>query len=112
MLEDATDNKLPSIDENAELEEQVTIFSKYFSSTFLLKLFIIFSQINCIQQEFSSYCVKIEEEMEKLKVENEKLKSQIIIPVEKVDREVPNCRFKEECEKCHENFKVCFLYYI
>lgn len=26
MLEDTTDNKLPSIDENAELEEQVIIF--------------------------------------------------------------------------------------
>jgi len=50
--------------------------------------------------------------MEKLKIENEKLKSQIVIPVEKVDREVPNCQFKEECEKCLENLKVCFLYYI
>lgn len=39
MLEDTTDNKLPSIDENAELEEQVIIFFKYFLSTFLLKLF-------------------------------------------------------------------------
>jgi len=28
MLEETTDNKLPSIDENAELEEQVIIFSK------------------------------------------------------------------------------------
>lgn len=50
--------------------------------------------------------------MEKLKIENEKLKSQIIIPVEKVDCEVPNCQFKEECEKCLDNLKVCFLYYI
>jgi len=47
--------------------------------------------------------------MEKLKIENEKLKSQIVIPVEKVDRGVPNCQFKEECEKCHDNLKVCFL---
>jgi len=30
MLEDTTDNKLPSIDENAELEEQVIIFFKIF----------------------------------------------------------------------------------
>lgn len=30
MLEETTDNKLPSIDENAELEEQVIIFSKCF----------------------------------------------------------------------------------
>jgi len=30
MLEEATDNKLPSIDENAELEEQVIIFSNIF----------------------------------------------------------------------------------
>lgn len=48
--------------------------------------------------------------MRKLKVENEKLKTQIIIPVEKVDREVPNCQFKEECVKCFENSKVCFLF--
>lgn len=83
MLEETTDNKLPSIDENVELEEQ----------------------INCIQQEFSSYCVQIEKEMEKLKIENEIFKSQIITPVEKVDREVANCQFKEECEKCLENLK-------
>jgi len=69
-------------------------------------------QINCIQQEFSSYCVKIEEEMEKLKIENEKLKSKIVIPVEKIDREVSNCQFKEECEKCQEYSKVCFLHNI
>lgn len=50
--------------------------------------------------------------MEKLKIENEKLKSQIVIPVEKVDREVPTCQFKEECEKCSENSKVKFLYSI
>ncbi|XP_060881527.1 blastoderm-specific protein 25D [Metopolophium dirhodum] len=83
MLEETTDNKLPSIDENAELEEQ----------------------INCIQQEFSSYCVQIEKEMEKLKIENERFKSQIVTPAEKVDREVANCQFKEECEKCLENLK-------
>lgn len=47
--------------------------------------------------------------MRKLKVENEKLKSQIVIPVEKVDREVPNCQFKEKCEQCNENSKVHFL---
>lgn len=47
--------------------------------------------------------------MEKLKIENDRLKSQIVIPVKKVDREVDNCRFKEECEKCLENSKVCFL---
>lgn len=46
--------------------------------------------------------------MEKLKVENERLKSQTVIPVEKVDREVPSCQFKEECGKCLENLKVCF----
>lgn len=86
MLEETTNNKLPSIDENVELEEQ----------------------INCIQQEFSSYCLKIEEEMEKLKIENERLKSEIVIPIEKVDREVqvPNCQFKKECEKCNENLKT------
>ncbi|XP_022177832.1 synaptonemal complex protein ZEP1-like [Myzus persicae] len=84
MLEETTDNKLPSIDENAELEEQ----------------------INCIQQEFSSYCVKIEEEMEKLKIENERLKSKIVILVEKVDFEVTNCQFKEECEQFHNNLKT------
>ncbi|XP_022177383.1 blastoderm-specific protein 25D [Myzus persicae] len=84
MLEETTNNKLPTIDENAELEEQ----------------------INCIQQEFSSYCVKIEKEMKSLKIENEKLKSQIVIPVKKVDREVANCQFKEECEKCLENLKT------
>lgn len=44
--------------------------------------------------------------MRNLKIENEKLKSLIVIPVEKVDREVPNCQFKEECEKCIENSKV------
>jgi len=48
--------------------------------------------------------------MEKLKIENEIFKSQIITPVEKVDREVANCQFKEECEKCLENLKVCFFY--
>lgn len=46
--------------------------------------------------------------MRKLKYENEKLKSQIILPVEKVDREVPNCQFKEECDKCCRNSKVGF----
>uniref|UniRef100_A0A2S2QE35 Ninein n=1 Tax=Sipha flava TaxID=143950 RepID=A0A2S2QE35_9HEMI len=84
MMESTTVKRLPPIDENAELEEQ----------------------INCIQQEFSSYRVKIEEEMQKIKNENDKLKSQIILPVEKIDREVPNCQFKEPCEKCYENAKV------
>jgi len=46
--------------------------------------------------------------MEKLKIENERLKSQIVIPVEKVDREVANSQFKEECEKCLDSLKVCF----
>lgn len=50
--------------------------------------------------------------MKKLKVENEKLKTQIVTPVEKVDREVPNCQFKEECEKCYENLKVWLLFSI
>lgn len=62
-----------------------------------------------MQQEFSNYCVKVEEEIGKLKIENEKLKTQICMPVEKVDREVPNCQFKDECEKCYENSKVCVL---
>lgn len=53
--------------------------------------------------------MEIEEEMKKLKIENEKLKTQIVTPVKKVDREVPNCQFKEECEKCYENLKVCLL---
>lgn len=105
MLEETTNNKLPSIDENAELEEQVIMFSKFFIKL-LLRGFLLISQINCIQQEFSSYCVNIEKEMEKLKIENERLKSQIVIPVKKVDREVANCQFKEECEKCLENSKV------
>lgn len=47
--------------------------------------------------------------MRKLKIENDKLKSQIVTPVEKVDREVPNCQFKEECSKCQENSKVSNL---
>lgn len=48
--------------------------------------------------------------MKKLQIENEKLKSQIVIPVEKIDREVPNCQFKEECKKCIENSKVFFFF--
>jgi len=50
--------------------------------------------------------------MEKLKIENNRLKSQIVIPVKKVDREVDNCQFKEECAKCLENSKVCFISYL
>lgn len=72
-------------------------------------IIFFFLQINCIQQEFSSYCVKKEEEMQKLKDENDKLKSQVILPVEKIDREVTNCRSKVECEKCYENSKVHFI---
>jgi len=48
--------------------------------------------------------------MEKLKIENERLKSEIVIPAEKVDREVANCQFEEECVKCLENLKVCFFH--
>lgn len=48
--------------------------------------------------------------MRKLKVENENLKSLIVLPVEKVDREVPNCQFKEECDKCCKNSKVGFVH--
>lgn len=47
--------------------------------------------------------------MKNLKVENDKLKSQVLLPVEKIDREVPNCQFKESCKKCHENSKVHLL---
>jgi hypothetical protein len=50
--------------------------------------------------------------MQKIKNENDKLKSQIILPVEKIDREVPNCQFKEPCEKCYENAKVCIIFII
>jgi len=39
MLEETTDNKLPSINENAELEEQVIIFHN-FTIKILLKLFL------------------------------------------------------------------------
>jgi len=46
--------------------------------------------------------------MKKLKIENQKLKSQISFSVEKVDCEVPDCHFKEECTKCNENSKVSF----
>ncbi|XP_022182911.1 WEB family protein At4g27595, chloroplastic-like [Myzus persicae] len=84
MLEETADNKLPSIDEHVEFEEQ----------------------INCIQLEFSSYCMKIEKEMENLKIENERLKSQIVIPVDKVDLEGANSQFKEKYEKCLKNEKT------
>lgn len=84
LMVETTKNRLPSIDENVELEEQ----------------------INSVQQEFSTYCVQIEEEMRKLKIENDKLKSQIVIPVEKVDREVQSYQCQEECEKCLENSKT------
>lgn len=47
--------------------------------------------------------------MKNLKIENEELKSQIITPVGKIDREVPSCHFKEECEKCCDNLKVNFF---
>jgi len=41
ILEETTENKLPSIDENAELEEQVINFSKFLSK--YLMDFIIFT---------------------------------------------------------------------
>lgn len=50
--------------------------------------------------------MKIEEEIKKLKTKNESLKSQIVIPVEKVDREISSGQFKEDCDKCYENAKV------
>lgn len=45
--------------------------------------------------------------MKKVKMENDKLKSQLV-PVEKVDCEVSSGQFKDECEQCCENVKVCF----
>lgn len=56
--------------------------------------------------------MNMDEKIKNLKFENEQLKSQIITPVEKIDQEVPSCDFKEECEKCHENSKVCFFFYL
>lgn len=50
--------------------------------------------------------------MQKIKMENDKLKSQVILPVEKIDREVPTCQFKEACEKCYENSKVHIIFII
>lgn len=50
--------------------------------------------------------------MENLKIENERLKSQIVIPVDKVDREGANSQFKEEYEKCLKKEKVCYFYKI
>jgi len=47
-----------------------------------------------------------------LKIENDKLKSQVVIPIEKVDREVQSCQFMEECKKCLENSKVSFLTFL
>lgn len=46
--------------------------------------------------------------MKQLKIENERLKSQIIIPDEKIDCEVANGQFKGECEKYLKN--VSFFY--
>jgi len=53
--------------------------------------------------------VQIEEEMEKLEFENERLNSQILITFQKLDRQVADCQFNKKCEKFHENVKVCFL---
>lgn len=46
--------------------------------------------------------------MRRLKIENDNLKSKIVIPVKKVDCGT-NCEYTEECEKCHEKSKVCLF---
>lgn len=46
--------------------------------------------------------------MRRLKIQNDKLNSEIVIQVKKVDSST-NCELIEECQKCSENSKVCFL---
>lgn len=46
--------------------------------------------------------------MKKVKIENEKLKYQLDVSVEKVDREILSGQFMEECAKCYENSRVNF----
>ncbi|XP_050435972.1 ninein [Adelges cooleyi] len=82
QAETSDNNKLSTINENSELEEQ----------------------INCIQTEFMEYQTKTEEELFRLVKENDELKCKIVPLVEKVDREVSVCKLSEECEKCNENF--------
>lgn len=52
MLEDTTDNKLPSIDENAELEEQVIIFLNIFYRHFYLNYLYYFHRSIVFNKNF------------------------------------------------------------
>lgn len=52
MLEETTNNKLPTIDENAELEEQVIIFSNIFFQNITSMIFYYFHRSIAFNKNF------------------------------------------------------------